>query len=129
MTLSSSQFLLGILHHHILAPSRSSLMENSSENMRCPQQDRHPVYLSTPVIFAKFFKTVPRAPIINGTSTTSTQCIRRTKKGPSWYRSIFQASVVTIFPSSGAGASTISDYCFSFKTIVTYGLLSGTRLQ
>ena len=40
--------------------------------------------------FAKAFETVPRAPITNGTTTTSTWCIHPTSKANSWYRSIFK---------------------------------------
>ena len=79
--------------------------------------------------FAKFFETVLRAPITNGTSTTCNWCIHRTSKATSWYYLIFQASVVTIFPSSGTAASTCSQWCFSFKTIVTSSLLCGTHLS
>ena len=64
------------------------------------------------------------APITNGTTMYPFYF-----KAKSWYRSIFQALVVTIFRSSSTATSTITHCCLSFRTSVTSGLLCGTRLS
>ena len=86
--LSSSQFLLCILSH-IPAPSRSSEMQHLSENMCCYNKADiwvHPVIFDIPRFschFTKSFKSVLRAPITSGTTTTSTWHMHCTSKAGS----------------------------------------------
>ena len=65
----------------------------------------------------------------NGTTITSTRCILPTSKANSWYRSIFQALVVTIFRSSGTATSIIIHCCLSFRARVISGLLCCTMMR
>ena len=122
LNLSSFPQLRGVIpiEGYALLPTRPT-------SGRFQQYQGYP--LSIPSISQNLFGAVPRAAMTSGTTITFTRCIPRTSKANFWYRSIFQASVVAIFRSSGTATLIIIHCCLSFRVRVIPGLLCCMRLS